>query len=42
VPLPTGSLVDLTIEAERPTTKAEVNAAFERAADTGALNGSLA
>jgi glyceraldehyde 3-phosphate dehydrogenase len=33
VPVPTGSLVDLTIEAERPTTVAEVNAAFaERAA----------
>jgi glyceraldehyde 3-phosphate dehydrogenase len=42
VPLPTGSLVDLTVETERPTTKAEVNAAFERAADNGALRGILA
>jgi glyceraldehyde 3-phosphate dehydrogenase len=42
VPLPTGSLVDLTIEAERPTSKAEINAAFEQAADTGALSGILA
>jgi glyceraldehyde 3-phosphate dehydrogenase len=42
VPLPTGSLVDLTVEAERPTTKAEINAAFERAADNGALGGILA
>jgi glyceraldehyde 3-phosphate dehydrogenase len=33
VPVPTGSLVDLTIEAERPTTAAEINAAFaDRAA----------
>src|SRR6185369_17621167 len=33
VPVPTGSLVDLTIESERPTSVAEVNAAFaERAA----------
>ncbi len=36
VPIPTGSIVDLTIEAERPTTVAEINAAFaERAATTG-------
>ena len=42
VPLPTGSLVDLTIEAERPTSKAEINAAFEQAADNGALGGILA
>ena len=40
--MPTGSLVDLTVEAERPVTKAEVNAAFERAADEGALTGILA
>jgi glyceraldehyde 3-phosphate dehydrogenase len=33
VPVPTGSIVDLTIEAERPTSVAEVNGAFaERAA----------
>jgi glyceraldehyde 3-phosphate dehydrogenase len=36
VPVPTGSLVDLTIEAMRPTTAAEVNAAFLESA-----NGSL-
>jgi glyceraldehyde 3-phosphate dehydrogenase len=42
VPLPTGSLVDLTVEAERLTTKAEVNAAFEQAADSAALSGILA
>jgi glyceraldehyde 3-phosphate dehydrogenase len=42
VPLPTGSLVDLTVETERPTTAEEVNAAFERLADHGALEGILA
>ncbi len=42
VPMPTGSLVDLTVEAERPTSKAEINAAFEQAADEGALSGILA
>jgi glyceraldehyde 3-phosphate dehydrogenase len=42
VPLPTGSLVDLTVEAQRLTTKSEINAAFEQAADTGALAGILA
>jgi glyceraldehyde 3-phosphate dehydrogenase len=42
VPLPTGSLVDLTVETERPTTKSDVNAAFEQAADNGALSGILA
>ena len=42
VPLPTGSLVDLTVEAERPTGTAEINAAFEQAADNGALRGILA
>ena len=41
VPVPTGSIVDLTIEAERPTSAGEVNAAFaERAAD-GAMVGIL-
>jgi glyceraldehyde 3-phosphate dehydrogenase len=35
VPVPTGSLVDLTIEAERSTSAAEINAAFaDRAART--------
>jgi glyceraldehyde 3-phosphate dehydrogenase len=42
VPVPTGSLVDLTIESERETTKEEVNAAFAERADTGGLAGILA
>ncbi len=42
VPMPTGSLVDLTIEAERPTTAEEVNAVFQLAADGGSLQGILA
>jgi glyceraldehyde 3-phosphate dehydrogenase len=42
VPTPTGSLVDLTIEAERLTSKAEINAAFASAADEGTLRGILA
>jgi glyceraldehyde 3-phosphate dehydrogenase len=41
VPMPTGSLVDLTIEAERATSKDEINAAFEELADRGALEGIL-
>jgi glyceraldehyde 3-phosphate dehydrogenase len=41
VPTPTGSLVDLTVEAARPTTKEEVNAAFQQVADTGPLAGIL-
>ena len=42
VPTPTGSLVDLTVETDRRTTREEVNAAFESAADQGALEGILA
>jgi glyceraldehyde 3-phosphate dehydrogenase len=42
VPVPTGSLVDLTIEAERKTTVEEVNALFEEHADTGTMAGILA
>ena len=42
VPLPTGSLVDLTVETERETSVDEVNAAFRERADTGALAGILA
>jgi glyceraldehyde 3-phosphate dehydrogenase len=42
VPMPTGSLVDLTIETERPTSKQEVNEAFEHHADHGPLAGILA
>jgi glyceraldehyde 3-phosphate dehydrogenase len=41
VPMPTGSLVDLTIEAESPTTKETVNEAFARFADRGVLKGIL-
>jgi glyceraldehyde 3-phosphate dehydrogenase len=41
-PLPTGSVVDLTVETERATTVEEVNAAFKERADTGPLEGILA
>jgi glyceraldehyde 3-phosphate dehydrogenase len=41
VPTPTGSLVDLTVETERPTSKEELNAAFAAAADEGPLAGIL-
>ena len=42
VPVPTGSLVDLTVEVEWPTTVEEVNAAFRQRADSGELEGILA
>ncbi len=42
VPMPTGSLVDLTIETDRTTSQEEINAAFERVADCGPLEGILA
>jgi len=42
VPMPTGSLVDLTVEAERATSKEEINEAFARVADHGAMEGILA
>jgi glyceraldehyde 3-phosphate dehydrogenase len=42
VPLPTGSLVDLTVETERETSADEVNAAFRERADSGAMSGILA
>jgi glyceraldehyde 3-phosphate dehydrogenase len=42
VPIPTGSLVDLTVEAERATTIAEINAAFAERAAGGPLAGILA
>ena len=42
VPMPTGSLVDLTIETQRETSRDEINGAFERLADHGALAGILA
>ena len=41
VPIPTGSIVDLTIEAERPTSVGEINGAFAAAAATGPLAGIL-
>jgi glyceraldehyde 3-phosphate dehydrogenase len=42
VPVPTGSLVDLTVEVERSTSVAEVNDLFASSADTGQLAGILA
>ena len=42
VPIPTGSIVDLTVETDRPTSAEEVNAAFRERADAGALTGILA
>jgi glyceraldehyde 3-phosphate dehydrogenase len=42
VPVPTGSLVDLTVEVERPTDVAEVNELFAAHADADALEGILA
>ena len=42
VPVPTGSLVDLTVESARSTSVDEINATFRRAADTGAFEGILA
>jgi len=42
VPVPTGSLVDLTIESERPTSVAEINAIFGARADRSELEGILA
>jgi len=41
VPVPTGSLVDLTVELERPTSVAEVNELVRSKADTGMLAGIL-
>jgi nucleotide-binding universal stress UspA family protein len=42
VPVPTGSLVDLTVEVERETTADEVNARVAERADRGRLAGILA
>jgi len=42
VPVPTGSLVDLTLEVERPTTVDEVNAIVRDRADRDELTGILA
>jgi glyceraldehyde 3-phosphate dehydrogenase (phosphorylating) len=41
VPIPTGSAVDLTIEAERPTSFEEINAAFAEPAESAELAGIL-
>jgi glyceraldehyde 3-phosphate dehydrogenase len=41
VPTPTGSIVDLTVEVERPTSVEEVNAAFRSAAGQSPLRGIL-
>ena len=41
VPVPTGSLVDLTVEMERATAVEEVNELFEERADRGELAGIL-
>ena len=41
VPVPTGSLVDLTIETERPTSVEEINELFRLRADVGELEGIL-
>jgi glyceraldehyde 3-phosphate dehydrogenase len=41
VPVPTGSLIDLTIEAGRPTSVEEINELFRARADTGPLEGIL-
>jgi glyceraldehyde 3-phosphate dehydrogenase len=42
VPVPTGSLVDLTVEVEQQTDVAEVNELFASSADVGPLEGILA
>ena len=42
VPIPTGSVVDLTVEVNGPTTVEAVNYAFARRADSGPLEGILA
>jgi glyceraldehyde 3-phosphate dehydrogenase len=41
-PVPTGSVVDLTVECERPTTVEEVNAALKAACESGPLQGIMA
>ncbi|MCU1515136.1 MAG: type glyceraldehyde-3-phosphate dehydrogenase [Microbacteriaceae bacterium] len=41
VPVPTGSITDLTVELSRNVTVAEVNAAYKAAAESGALAGFL-
>jgi glyceraldehyde 3-phosphate dehydrogenase len=41
-PIPTGSMVDLTIESSRPTSAEEVNAVFRERSDVGELESILA
>jgi glyceraldehyde 3-phosphate dehydrogenase len=41
-PVPTGSVVDLTVEANRETTVEEINAALKAAAESGPMQGLLA
>jgi glyceraldehyde 3-phosphate dehydrogenase len=41
-PVPTGSVVDLTVECERATSVEEVNGALEAAAESGPLQGIMA
>jgi glyceraldehyde 3-phosphate dehydrogenase len=40
-PVPTGSVVDLTVNVARETSKEEINEAFKAAADTGGFTGIL-
>jgi glyceraldehyde 3-phosphate dehydrogenase len=40
-PVPTGSVVDLTVNVARETSKEEINEAFKAVADTGAFTGIL-
>ncbi len=42
VPVPTGSIIDLTIETQRPTSTDEINTTFAQRADHGELTGILA
>jgi glyceraldehyde 3-phosphate dehydrogenase len=41
VPVPVGSVTDLTVDLSRETTKEEVNAAFKKASEAGPLKGYL-
>jgi glyceraldehyde 3-phosphate dehydrogenase len=41
-PVPTGSVVDLTVECERPTSVEEVNGALQAASESGPLHGIMA
>jgi glyceraldehyde 3-phosphate dehydrogenase len=41
-PVPTGSVVDLTVECARPTTVEEVNGALKAASESGPLTGIMA